>query len=280
MINFLEIPIESAEIVDFLKQEMLLKEICQKILYQKIIEKAATENNIEVTPEEIQTEADSIRHGKRIEKAADTFAWLEDQMVTAEDWEAGIKNRLLAQKLAEHLFGKEVESHFAQTRLNYDRFVLYQIIVPNKQLAQEIYYQIEEEEISFYEAAHLYNIDERRRYYCGYEGKIGRWSLPPDISEAIVGNTSLGKVIGPIATKKEQTETEQEYHLLLVEEFIPAELTPQRRQEIINQLFQEWLVGEFNSVVHGNGSVKLRSDTQSDTQSVPDLWYEEKGESE
>ena len=280
MINFLEIPIESAEIIDFLKQEMLLKEICQKILYQKIIEKAATENNIEVTPEEIQTEADSIRHGKRIEKAADTFAWLEDQMVTAEEWETGIKNRLLAQKLAEHLFGKEVESHFAQTRLNYDRFVLYQIIVPNKQLAQEIYYQIEEEEISFYEAAHLYNIDERRRYYCGYEGKVGRWSLPPDISEAIVGNTSLGKVIGPIATKKEQTDTEQEYHLLLVEEFIPAELTPQRRQEIINQLFQEWLVGEFNSVVHGNGSVKLRSGTQSVTQSVPDLWYEEKGESE
>lgn len=116
MINFLEISIESAEIVDLLKQELLFKEICQKILYQKIIEKAATEYNIEVTPEEIQTEADSIRHGKRIEKAADTFAWLEDQMVTAEDWEAGIKNHLLTQKLAEHLFSKEIESHFADRK--------------------------------------------------------------------------------------------------------------------------------------------------------------------
>ncbi len=244
MVNFLGITIEPAEIVDFLKREMLLKEICQKILYQKIIEQAATERNIEISPEEIETEANSIRYGKRLEKAADTLAWLEEQMVTTEDWEAGIRTRLLAQKLAAHLFDTEVESYFAQNRLDFDRFILYQIVVPYQQLAQEIYYQIEEEEISFYEAAHLYDIDEGRRYRCGYEGKIGRWSLPPHLAEAI-GNASVGNVVGPIAS-----EEEQKYHLLMVEEFIPAELTPERRQDIINRLFQEWLAGEFNSIVH------------------------------
>ncbi|MGK7948306.1 MAG: peptidylprolyl isomerase [Xenococcaceae cyanobacterium] len=244
MVNFLGISIEPAEIVDFLKREMLLKEICQKILYQKIIEQAATERNIEISPEEIETEANSIRYGKRLEKAADTLAWLEEQMVTTEEWEAGIRTRLLAKKLASNLFDTEVESYFAQNRLDFDRFVLYQIVVPYQQLAQEIYYQIEEEEISFYEAAHLYDIDEGRRYRCGYEGKIGRWSLPPHLAEAI-GNASVGNVIGPIAS-----EEEQKYHLLMVEEFIPAELTPEKRQDIINRLFQEWLAGEFNSVVH------------------------------
>ena len=213
-------------------------------MYQKIIEQAATERNIEISPEEIETEANSIRYGKRLEKAADTLAWLEEQMVTTEDWEAGIRTRLLAQKSAAHLFDTEVESYFAQNRLDFDRFVLYQIVVPYQQLAQEIYYQIEEEEISFYEAAHLYDIDEGRRYRCGYEGKIGRWSLPPHLAEAI-GNASVGNVIGPIAS-----EEEQKYHLLMVEEFIPAELTPEKRQDIINRLFQEWLAGEFNSVVH------------------------------
>ena len=244
MVNFLGITIEPAEIVDFLKREMLLKEICQKILYQKIIEQAATERNIEISPEEIETEANSIRYGKRLEKAADTLAWLEEQMVTTEEWEAGIKTRLLAKKLAANLFDTEVESYFAQNRLDFDRFVLYQIVVPYQQLAQEIYYQIEEEEISFYEAAHLYDIDEGRRYRCGYEGKVGRWSLPPHLAEAI-GNASVGNIVGPIAS-----EEEQQYHLLMVEEFIPAELTPEKRQDIINRLFQEWLAGEFNSVVH------------------------------
>ena len=243
MINFLGIPIESEEIVDFLKQEMLLKGICQKIVYQKIIDQAATERNIVIAPEENEAEADSIRHGKRLEKAADTLAWLEDQMITAEEWEAGIRNRLLAQKLAANLFDKEVESYFAQNRLDFDQFILYQIVVPYQQLAQEIYYQIEEEEISFYEAAHLYDIDEGRRYRCGYEGKIGRWSLPPNLAEAI-GNANIGQVVGPIATE------EQKYHILMIEEFIPAELTPERHQDIVNRLFQEWLAGEFNSVVH------------------------------
>ena len=244
MINFLGIPIESEEIMDFLKREMLLKGICQKIVYQKIIEKAATERHIALAPEEIEAEADSIRYGKRLEKAADTLAWLEDQMVTTEEWEAAIRTRLLTQKLAADLFEKEVESYFAQNRLDFDQFILYQIVVPYPKLAQEIYYQIEEEEISFYEAAHLYDIDERRRYHCGFEGKIGRWSLPPDLGEAI-GNAGAGEVVGPIAT-----EEEQKYHILMIEEFVPAELTPERRQDIINRLFQEWLAGEFNSVVH------------------------------
>ena len=211
MINFLGIPIESEEIVDFLKQEMLLKGICQKIVYQKIIEQAATERNIVIAPEENEAEADSIRHGKRLEKAADTLAWLEDQMVTAEEWEAGIRNRLLAKKLAANLFDKEVESYFAQNRLDFDQFILYQIVVPYQQLAQEIYYQIEEEEISFYEAAHLYDIDEGRRYRCGYEGKVGRWSLPPHLAEAI-GNATIGHTVGPVATKEEE-----KYHILMIE---------------------------------------------------------------
>ena len=251
MINFLEIPIESEEIVDFLKREMLLKEICQKIVYQKIIEKAASERHIAIAPEEIETEADSIRYGKRLEKAADTLAWLEEQMITTEDWEAAIRNRLLAKKLAENLFDREVESYFAQNQLDFDQFVLYQIIVPYQKLAQEIYYQIEEEEISFYEAAHLYDMNERRRYHCGYVGKIGRWSLPPDLAEA-VGNASVGQVVGPIATDKEQ-----KYHLLMVKEFIPAELTPERCQDIIDRLFKDWLKSEFNSLVHNKFSLTM-----------------------
>ncbi len=109
MIDFCGIPIEPEEIVDFLKRDMLLKEVCQKIVSQKIIEKATAERDITVTPEEIQTEADSIRYGKRLEKASDTLAWLVDQMVTADEWEKGIGDRLLAKKLAEHLFDKEVE---------------------------------------------------------------------------------------------------------------------------------------------------------------------------
>ena len=244
MIDFYGISIELKEIESFLRQEILLKEVCQKIAYQRIIEKAALEQDLIITPEEIQTEADIIRYKNRLEKASDTLAWLADQMLTTDDWKNSISNHLLAKKLAEQLFSQRVKQYFAQNRLDFDQFVLYQIVVPYQPIAQEIFYQVEEEEISFYEAAHIYDIDEKRRFLCGYEGKVYRWNFKPDIAAVIFKNpVAIGKIIGPI-------KTDQGYHLFMIEEFIQAKLTPERNQEIINKLFQEWLDSELNYVIH------------------------------
>jgi parvulin-like peptidyl-prolyl isomerase len=226
------------EIADFLKRELKMKEVCNQIFYQKLVERASQERNITVTEDDIQAEADRQRLALRLEKASDTLAWLNDQMISPDDWEAGIRDRILAQKLSEALFGSEVEKYFAQNRLEFERILLYQIVVPYERLARELLYQIEEEEISFYHAAHLYDIDDRRRTMCGYEGKLGRTNLPPQIAAVVFGATP-GELLGPIAT-------EQGYHLLKVEEFIPAELTPECRQEILQRMFKNWLASELN----------------------------------
>ena len=243
-VNFHGISIQTAEIIQYLKREMNLNHVCRQIVCEKIIEQAAASRNIVVTPEEIQKEGEEIRHAKRLEKAADTLAWLEEQMNTIEEWEIGIKKDLLAQKVAQTLFESEVEPHFAQNRLNFEHLLVYQITVPYQPLAQEIFYQIEEEEICFYEAAHLYNIDAKLRYVCGYQGKINRWSCEPEIAATLFRDPiPLGELLGPI-------QTEQGYHLFKVEEYIQAELTPARRKEIIDKLFKQWLSNEFNYVLH------------------------------
>lgn len=226
------------ELVSFLKKNLQYQQARLGVLQQAIVNRAAAVRGIEVDSQEIQAEADRQRREYHLERAADTFAWLSDQQITPEEWEAGIRDRLLTQKLMEHLFGSEVESYFAQNRLDFDQVVLYQIIVPYEQLATELFYQIEESEISFFEAAHLYDIDPNRRQYCGYEGKLYRWSLKPEIA-AIVFAADPGQIIPPV-------RTEQGFHLLRVEEFITAQLTPENRQEILQRLFREWLNGELN----------------------------------
>ena len=246
MVNFSGTSITPDEVINFLKKNMQLKEVCQNILYQRVTEQAAQERSLAVTPEDIQAEAELLRREKRLEKAADTLAWLADQIITADDWEAGIRDRLLAQKLAESLFAKEVEKFFAQNRLDFDQILLYQIIVPDERIARELLYQIEEEEISFYHAAHLYDVDEKRRQQCGYEGKLYRWSLKPDIA-AVVFNAQAGQLIGPI-------QTEQGFHLMATEEFISAELTSETYQNILNRMFKEWLAIELNYVLHNHTS--------------------------
>jgi parvulin-like peptidyl-prolyl isomerase len=238
----IESSISSEEILLFLKKNLQFREVCRQVLSQRIIDQAAQSRNLIVTPEEIQAEADRLRRDLKLEKSADTLAWITEQMITVDEWESGIYDRLLTQKLQKTLFSQDVESFFAQNRLDFEQILLYQIIVPYAQLAQEIFYQIEEREISFYEAAHLYDIDERRRYQCGYEGKLYRWTLKPEMA-AVIFSAESGQLIQPI-------QDEQGYHLLIVEEFIPATLDAQTRQEIQQRMFQEWLAGELNYVLH------------------------------
>jgi parvulin-like peptidyl-prolyl isomerase len=233
--------VQPAEIAEFLKHALQYRSIEQSIVQLKIIAQAAAARHLTVETAAIQAEGERQRRELQLEKASDTFAWLADQKVTPEEWEQGIRDRLLAQQLSEDLFGKDVEQFFGEHRLDYDRIVFYQIILPEPQLAQELIYQLEESEISFYEAAHLYHVHEEGRQRCGFEGVIQRLALPPNLAAAVFG-VPIGQVAGPV-------QTHQGYHLLRVEELIQATLTPEIRQAIINRKFQEWLSSEFNYAV-------------------------------
>ncbi len=241
-VDFLGVPIEAREIIDVLRYGIGLKQVCQQVLAKKAIEQAAQEREIIVSSEQIQTEADRMRHEMHLERTSDTLAWLSGQLLTPEDWETSIRDRLLKQALQEALFSGEVDRYFAQNRLDFEQAILYQITVPYPQLAQEIYYQIEEAEISFYEAAHLYDVNPNQRYQCGYLGTVHRWELHPDLAVQVF-SANPGEIISPI-------QIENQYCVLKVEEFISAQLTAANRQTILSKLFEEWLQSEVNYLLH------------------------------
>lgn len=241
-VNFLGISIEAHEIIDTLRYGIRLKEVCQQVVQRKVIEQAAQERGVIVSPEQIQVEADRVRHEMHLERTSDTLEWLSGQLLTPDDWETGIRDRLLKQALQEALFSGEVDRYFAQNRLDFEQAILYQITVPYPQLAQEIYYQIEEVEISFYEAAHLYDVHPKQRYQCGYLGTVHRWELHPDLAVQVF-SANPGEVISPI-------QIENQYCVLKVEEFISAQLTAENRQTILTKLFEEWLQSEVNYLLH------------------------------
>ena len=234
--------IEADEIVSDLKYTLRFRAVCDSVLHQKIINQAAASRNLILTDEEVQEAVDSLRLEMRLEKASDTLAWLEKQGISPEDWEVGIRDRLLSKKLRNHLFEGDVERHFNENRLQFDKVLLYQIVVEHFELAQELFYQIEESEISFFEAAHHYDLDAGRRDRCGYEGLVARQGLPATISAALF-NTSPGELVGPV-------QTEVGYHLMFCKAVLSGELTDEVRESILDSLFREWLAGELNHLLH------------------------------
>ena len=234
MTNSSGISITTQEVIDFLRRDLHLREIYQEIISQKIIDQAAEEEGLEVTPEEIQAELDRISYEYRLDHPSQLLAWVKNEMTTLRDVEKRIYEKILAKKLAQHLFAEQIRERFSQNRGEFEQILLYKILVPYESLAREIFYQIEEEEISFFEAAHIYDMDETRRLQCGYDGKYQRWQLPPELS-ALLQPSKTGEVIGPIRL------AEDRFMLLLMDELFAPELTPEISENLLNQMFQEWM---------------------------------------
>lgn len=234
MVNVSSLPVEPAEIVNFLGQNLKLKEVCQAIHCQTIVNRVAIDRGLEITVEEIQAEMHRIQSEALLDTPTAVASWLANHWIQMNDWQLGIRQQLLTRKLAENLFASEVERRFAQYQRQFEQILLYRITVPYATLSQELFHRIEEAEISFYEAAHLYNVDSRLRLQCGYEGKKYRQDLEPEIADVIF-NAVEGRVLGPFRSSDEA------YDLLLVEEFFPATLTPELCEHLIDQLFEEWL---------------------------------------
>ena len=116
MIDFSGLGIQLESVVDLLKRELTFHTICRQLVYQRMIRASAKDRGIEVTDDEIQAEADRIRRELRLENAQKTLEWLQERMITADEWEASICDRLLSRKLADAMFGETATHQFNQQK--------------------------------------------------------------------------------------------------------------------------------------------------------------------
>jgi hypothetical protein len=234
MTNFSGMEFTTQEIIDFLQRDLQMQEVCQAITAQKIIDRAAREAGISVRPEEIQAELDRLRYEHRFDHPSQLLTWISSQMTTLSKVEQRIQEKLLAQKLAQHFFRDEIQERFSTNRKSFEQILLYEIVVPYEALAREIFYQVEEDEINFFEAAHVYNIDETRRLECGFLGKQLRSRLSPEIATHII-HAQVGEIVGPIRLGADR------FTLLLLDDVIAPALTPDVLDTLMMEKFQEWL---------------------------------------
>jgi parvulin-like peptidyl-prolyl isomerase len=212
--------ITSEDILKEIKLSLKLPDLIEAIATRRLIREYAEEASIGVNDEALQKTADSLRLIHNIPTTQETVNWLK-------------KHSLSLDELAKHLFSAQVEPHYYENQLDYVGVVMYEIILDDQDLAIELYYAIQENEISFYEAAHKYIKEKELRRKGGYCGTVYRKDLKPEVSAAVFAIQSP-KLLKPIITSKG-------LHLIMIEEFVQPELDEKIKNKIVSELFYEWL---------------------------------------
>ena len=228
--------ISTRDIIQCLKLSCQMPNVLQELVAQKLIEQTATEQKIVLTEEEIQKAADLFRFEKNLISSQDTVRWLENYHLSVTEFEELIKNNLLKQKLAQHLFSGQVEAYFYSHQLDFNRAIIHEIVFKDVNLAMELFYSVQEQEISFWDVAHQYIEDRELRRLGGYLGTKTREQLHPEIAAAVfaVENKALPQVLKPIVVDKCA-------HLIYVEEIVRPTLDEPLQGKIIDKLFNNWL---------------------------------------
>jgi parvulin-like peptidyl-prolyl isomerase len=210
-----------------------IPELLHGIFQQRVLEVAAQELKLEISEEEIQKGADQFRVANRLETVPATQKWLDDRMLSMEDFEQLITTNLLAPKIAQKMFFDQSAPYFYQHVLDYASAVIYEIVVTDENLAFELFHAIQEGDMTFGEAAKAYGQDLESQRRGGYVGTVMRQSMSPEVSAAVFAAES-SEVLEPIVVGSQ-------VHLILAEEVIKPALTPELQEQIMWQLFQGWL---------------------------------------
>ena len=225
--------ISPKEAIHYLKMSCQIPDVIEGIASRKIIADTASKEGITVEDDELQQEGDRLRFAKKLVKASDTWAWLQTHHLSLDEFEQLVYNKVLSKKVAHHLFNDKVEAFFYQNQLDFVKAVTYEVVLDDYDLALELFYALEENELTFQEVAREYIPNPELRRASGYQGVRQRKDFRPEIAAAVFAATPP-QIIKPIVTPKG-------VYLIWVEEIIQPELNEQLRERIITDLFNGWL---------------------------------------
>jgi PPIC-type PPIASE domain len=135
-------------------------------------------------------------------------------------------------------FSRLVRSRFLARKSQLDRVLFSTIQVRDLYLAQELYCRIKEENQSFMRLATRYS-DSHTAKRGGVIGPISALQLYPLIQHHLIGLQP--KQLSPIF------QLDEHYIFLRLDRSLPVKFTPEIEQQLLDELFEEWLQQQIGS---------------------------------
>ena len=225
--------LSSENMFEKLRTFCLIPTLNEKIITREVIVRASKEANLVVEPDELQQAVNNWRSQNSLDSVEATQLWLQAHYLSLEELGELISANVLSKKLAQHLFKNQVESYFIDYQVDYMQASIYEIVLDDEGIAMELFYAINESEISFFDAAYKYIQDIELSRRGGYKGTLYRKDLKPEISAAVFAANPC-QTLKPILTSIG-------VHLIRVEEIVKPRLNDTLYQKIIDDLFDVWL---------------------------------------
>jgi len=235
-IPFLTIDNESislSQALNYLRAAGSLQRTLEDILRQYLLEKQLeVREDIEIDSLRLDQSIMDFRLQNQLTDPKQFQTWLKSNGMTYNDFQNKVAFGFKVEKLKTEITEPKLEDYFNQRQPFLDGVVLSRIILKDKQLAENLQQQILADKSKFEPLAREHSLS-NDRILNGMMGSVSRGQLPEIIKTAL-NSARPGELIGPL-------ELDGHYVLFRVEQFLPATLEGRLKQELQNQLFEQWL---------------------------------------
>lgn len=228
-----EEPISLEQALKYLELSGKLEPILWEVIRQHVIEKELkTIDDIDISSDLIEQVVIDFRLENELTNSQIFQEWLASEGIDYSTFRKQIAANLKLERLKATVTESNLQEYFIERKIFLDRVVLSRLVVEEQALAEELKSQILEDGARFEQLVQDYSIAEDG-IYNGMMGAIGRGTMP-DALRSAVDLAKPGELIGPL-------KIQDLWYLVRVEKFLIAALDEQLKQELEDELFEQWL---------------------------------------
>jgi parvulin-like peptidyl-prolyl isomerase len=227
-------PIAIDQIIRYLHTSRKLGSFISTILQQHILEQELQHcPQVEVSAAQVDQALATIRQDNHLADDQAFQQWLAQQGLTETGLRHDVMHRLQVNQFMPTLVEPQLQDAFIHQKLHLDQVILSRLVVDSQELAEELKAQVIEEGARFEQLVREYSVS-RDRAVNGMMGALSRGQLSDGL-RALIDAAQPGDIIGPL-------ESEQQWFLFRVEQFLPASLADDAIQRSLQtQIFDQWM---------------------------------------
>jgi parvulin-like peptidyl-prolyl isomerase len=217
----------------------LLSKLAQYQLLPQLIKELVIDTataSISFTETETQSAIEAFCQSQKITSPETQQAWLTHFRMTPSQLEQQAIRFLKLEHFKQQQWGSKVEPLFLAQKQQFDQIIYSLLRTDRAEVAQELFFRLQDEEQTFAELVTEYSQGPEAQTG-GLVGPIEVARLHPTLAQLLTQRRP-GQLCPPI-------KIEQWYVIARLEQHLPAALTPELRQRLVDHQFQEWMQAQI-----------------------------------